>query len=221
MTTADNGGDGPRACRKGLRLVTLSLDMQEAYRDMAKEWGEPPDEKRYKHDDETWPAYVRRLQCRGLRNRLRHIIRHLAARWRERRQWKHLGELIAYGEHPPGHLAKPTSTYVRRRAFWLVDETGRILGGSGLRERGTPFLLYEGGHIGYDIRPSERRKGYGTLILALTLQKAREMGFKRVMLSCEPDYLPSVQVIVKNGGKFENTVISHRGTPKARYWIDL
>ena len=220
MTTTDNGGDRPRACRRGLRLVTLSLDMQEAYRDMAKEQDHPPN-IRHKRDDETWPAYVRRLQCRGFRNRLRHMKRTLAARWQERRLWKHLAELIAYGEHPPDHLAKPRATYVRRRVFWLIDETGRILGSSEVRERDTPFLIYEGGHIGYDIRPSERRKGYGTLILALTLQKAREMGFKRVMLSCEPDYLPSVQVIVKNGGKLENTVISHRGTPKARHWIDL
>ena len=176
---------------------------------------------RYKRDDETWPAYVRRVQRRGLRNRLRHMKRYFAARWQERRSRKHLGELIAYGEHPPDHLAKPGATYVRGRVFWLVDETGRILGGSEVRGRDTPFLIYEGGHIGYEIRPSERRKGYGTLILALTLQKAREMGFKRVMLSCEPGYLPSVRVILKNGGKYENTVISHRGRPKARYWIDL
>ncbi len=48
--------------------------------------------------------------------------------------------------------------------FWLVSDN-RVLGRSKLRHWLIPALEHEGGHIGYDIRPSERRKGYGTLIL--------------------------------------------------------
>src|SRR4028119_1569803 len=61
---------------------------------------------------------------------------------------------------------------VPQTEFWLVD-SGKTVASSRLRHRLTPVLEREGGHIGYAVRPSERRKGYGTLILALTLEKAR------------------------------------------------
>jgi len=62
---------------------------------------------------------------------------------------------------------------VRTNEYWGTD--GRcLLGKSGLRHHLTEKLKYEGGNIGYRIRPSERGKGYGVLLLALTLEKARE-----------------------------------------------
>ena len=105
--------------------------------------------------------------------------------------------------------------------FWL--STGRhLLGRTTIRHYLTPELGHEGGHIGYDIRPSERRKGYGTLILKLTLEKAREMGLKRVMLSCDTDNVGSAKVIEKNGGRLEGRAISKRsGKQLSRYWIEL
>jgi predicted acetyltransferase len=104
--------------------------------------------------------------------------------------------------------------------FWLVREDKRILGHSHLRHRLTPALEKEGGHIGYSIRPSERRKGYGTLILALTLEKAFERGIARVLVTCDTDNIPSAKIIQKNGGILENETLSDRsGKMISRYWI--
>jgi len=115
---------------------------------------------------------------------------------------------------PPGWV--PCTT------FWLVRDGKTILGSSVLRRRLTPDLELEGGHIGYTIRPSERKKGYGTKILELTLEKAREIGLERVLITCDTDNVASAKIIRKNGGKFEGESISKiSGKPVSRYWIDL
>ncbi|HEX8476579.1 MAG TPA: GNAT family N-acetyltransferase [Pyrinomonadaceae bacterium] len=114
---------------------------------------------------------------------------------------------------PPGRVPAETFCLARDR---------RILGRSSLRHYLTPDLEHEGGHIGYSIRPSERRKGYGTLILTLTLEKARERGLKRVLLTCDTDNVGSARIIEKNGGVLAGSGISHRsGKPISQYWIEL
>ena len=106
--------------------------------------------------------------------------------------------------------------------FWLVRGKDKLLGTSSLRHKLTKHLRNIGGHIGYNIRPSERQKGYGTLILKLTLQKARELGLRRVLITCDEDNTASIKIIEKNGGKFENTYNSKElKQPKRRYWIEL
>ena len=110
----------------------------------------------------------------------------------------------------------PESTY------WLVKDGTTFIGFSRLRHRLVPALEHHGGHVGYAIRPSERRKGYGTRLLALTLDKARERGLDRVLVTCDTDHVASVRVIEKNGGVLENQVISTRsGKRISRYWIAL
>jgi predicted acetyltransferase len=97
-----------------------------------------------------------------------------------------------------------------------------MIGITHLRHRLTDPLRKEGGHIGYNIRPSERRKGYGTKILELALDKAREIGLKRVLVTCDTDNVASGKIIRKNGGVFEGESISDRsGKPVSRYWIEL
>jgi predicted acetyltransferase len=106
--------------------------------------------------------------------------------------------------------------------FWLIRNGTKILGCSRFRRNLSPSLEHEGGHIGYDIRPLERHKGYGTLILALTLQKARRAGLGRVLFVCDKNNVASMAVIEKNGGRFESEVTSSRdGKTLSRYWIDL
>ncbi len=106
--------------------------------------------------------------------------------------------------------------------FWLVTDQGRVVGTSRLRHSLVPHLEREGGHIGYDVRPSERGRGYGTRLLALTLCEARWMGLSRVLVTCDEDNPASRRVIEKNGGKLASRGISERtGKPILRYWIDL
>ncbi len=105
--------------------------------------------------------------------------------------------------------------------FWLVLDN-RLLGRSKLRHWLTPELEYEGGHIGYDVRPSERRKGYGALLLELTLKRAKNLGLSRVLLTCDTDNIGSARIIEKNGGKHGGQAISKRsGKLISQYWIKL
>ncbi len=117
------------------------------------------------------------------------------------------------GHARPGRV--PQSTY------WLVGGD-RILGVSRLRHRLLPHLELEGGHIGYEIRPTERRRGLGTCILALTLEKARERGLMRVLITCDDDNVGSWRIIEHNGGSTYTEATSERSGKRIRqYWIDL
>jgi len=114
---------------------------------------------------------------------------------------------------PEGHV--PWDTY------WLLVD-GRIVGESGLRHRLTDALLDWGGHIGYAIRPSERRKGYGTRLLAMVLEKARRRGITRALVTCAADNVASARVIRNNGGVLDSESYSEAaGRVTQRYWIDL
>ncbi|MBO0778517.1 MAG: GNAT family N-acetyltransferase [Ktedonobacteraceae bacterium] len=105
--------------------------------------------------------------------------------------------------------------------FWLIDNH-EYIGLLSVRLVLNDFLLRIGGNIGYQIRPSRRRRGYGKEILRLGLQKARELGVPRALVTCDENNIGSKKVIEYNGGKFENA-IDVVGSPvkKLRYWIDL
>ena len=112
--------------------------------------------------------------------------------------------------------------YVAWSTFWLVRDGRRILGVSRLRHRLSEGLLTSGGHIGYDIRPSERGKGYGTTILALTLAQAGQLGIRRALVTCLADNAASARIIQKNGGVLQDEIFSEQmGGQLKRYWIDL
>jgi len=126
-----------------------------------------------------------------------------------------------------GRLADAADEQPRRvgrmvtKTFWFVRGDKHLLGCSRLRRELTAELEHEG-HIGYDIRPSERGKGYGTRLLAMALEQARRMSWTRVLVTCRPDNVASSRVIEKNGGVFSGqTTNTHTGNPVNLYWIDL
>ncbi len=112
--------------------------------------------------------------------------------------------------------------WVRCSTLYLIREDGTILGKSSLRHELNDFLRTIGGHIGYIIRPGQRQKGNGTAILKLTLQKAKELGLTRVLVTSDEDNIASTKIIEKNGGVFEDTYQENKmAVPKRRYWIEL
>lgn len=109
--------------------------------------------------------------------------------------------------------------YVPCSVFWLVQEN-RFLGWVDIRHQLTPHLLEFGGHIGYDIRPSERGKGYGTSMLKLALEKTKELGIKDVLITCNAHNIGSKKIIETNGGVLEN--IREKNSEKTmRYRISV
>lgn len=104
--------------------------------------------------------------------------------------------------------------YVPCTYLWIMDG-GTFLGSLAIRHVLNDFLLNEGGHIGYSVRPSARRRGHAAAALADALPLARDLGIARVLLTCDEDNAGSRATIEKNGGVYED---SRNG--KRRYWID-
>ena len=105
--------------------------------------------------------------------------------------------------------------------YWLMDEDVWI-GLLTLRPQINEQYLHSGGHIGYVIRPSKRRSGYGTAILRLGLDQARTRGLQRVLLTCDETNMASRKIIEANGGQLENAVVVEgQAALKLRYWINL
>ena len=100
--------------------------------------------------------------------------------------------------------------------FISVDEENRPLGFLALRLLLNEKLFIEGGHIGYSIRPSQRRKGLAKLQLELGLAEARKQGLERVLITCDEDNEASRRTILSAGGIYENTIDRSQ-----RYWIDI
>jgi predicted acetyltransferase len=135
-----------------------------------------------------------------------------------------LADFSAYVSHlraDKGLAPAEQPGWVPDSVFWLVHGN-TFIGRVNLRHRLTAQLRRRGGHIGYEIRPSMRRRGYGTQALALTLPCARAIGLRRVLLTCDEDNVASRRVIEVNGGLLEG-ISQVRGWPKrvCRYWIDL
>ncbi len=110
--------------------------------------------------------------------------------------------------------------WVPATMFFLVDDNGRILGGIHFRHELNDFLKHFGGHIGYGVRPSERRKGYATHMLKLMMDIAREKGYERVLITCKDDNIGSAKTIENNGGK-AYTTSTHEGKLFRQYWVEL
>jgi predicted acetyltransferase len=109
--------------------------------------------------------------------------------------------------------------YVPCTTYWLMDR-GEFIGRVSIRHRLSEHLLRIGGHIGYDIRPSKRQRGYGTMILQLVLPKAKELGIDRALVTCDDTNIGSRRIIEKAGGVLENSVPQGPGMPdKLRFWI--
>ncbi len=112
--------------------------------------------------------------------------------------------------------------YVPQTTFWLVRDGTEVVGTIRLRHWLTPSLRYEIGHVGYDVRPSQRGNGYATRQLELLLEKARDMGMRELLVTCDKSNPASARVIEKNGGKLEAEVPSKMtGEPVLRFWIEL
>lgn len=128
--------------------------------------------------------------------------------------------------------------YVRRLETWSRGENiserfvpntflvgvvdGVIVGRLSLRHCLNEFLRREGGHIGYGVVPSHRRKGYATGMLRLALPHCARLGIKRALLTCDVDNHGSRTVIERCGGVFDRiTDYPDMPVQKRHYWITV
>ena len=111
----------------------------------------------------------------------------------------------------------PGKTY-----FLIRKNDNKLIGMINIRHHLTPKMLVHGGHIGYGIRPTERRKGYNKINLYLGLLKAlEEFNLDKVMLDCDVKNLGSDKTIQALGGVLERTDIDdYDGALTNVYWIN-
>jgi predicted acetyltransferase len=105
--------------------------------------------------------------------------------------------------------------------FLVADVAGVIVGRPSIRHQPNDRLKQEGGHIGYAVLLSYRRRGYATKILRQSLVIARADGVDRVLLTCNDDNTGSIAMIERWSGRLDSvTRGEHSAIPVRRYWID-
>ncbi len=111
-----------------------------------------------------------------------------------------------------GDTPRPAG-WVSGTYLWMVDGDV-VVGRISLRHSLTPWLLEVGGHIGYAVRPSARRRGYATEGLRLMRAVAHDLGIDPALVTCDDDNIGSRRVIEANDGVLED-VRNH----KMRFWV--
>ena len=113
----------------------------------------------------------------------------------------------------------PLAGMVPATQLWLVAAGCGYIGDVDVRHRLNLSLQRYGGHIGYKIRPSCRRRGYGTLICRLGIEHARRLGIGDILITCDDDNLGSAKIIEANGGVLQDRIDNQRGVLTRRYWV--
>lgn len=113
---------------------------------------------------------------------------------------------------------RPLPNQVPATHYWLIDKN-EYIGRCSIRHYLTDALTQYGGHIGYEIRPSKRRMGYGVHQCQLAVARAHEMGIHDVLITCDDDNIGSAKIIEACGGVLENRVDNGRHALTRRYWI--
>ena len=119
-------------------------------------------------------------------------------------------------EKVPSHLVPAT------QFFFVRKSDNKLVGMIQVRHRFNDFLEKYAGHIGYSVRPSERRRGYAKEMLKMTLPFCRQIGIDKVLITCIDGNIGSEKTILANGGVYESTVHEpNENEHLKRFWITL
>ena len=153
-----------------------------------------------------------------------------------------IGEWLAYGGRlNPGALQNNGNSYetwlqwidedahedtcppeaVPQTMYFAVRNDGKLIGAVTVRHKLNEQTNKSsgGGHVGFGVRPTERRKGYAKEILRLALNKLAERGINDVMINCASDNIGSEKTILACGAAFQDEVVNNEGEKAKRFWI--
>lgn len=116
----------------------------------------------------------------------------------------------------------PKGLVMATQFFYIRKVDNCLVGMIQVRHYFNKYLSKYGGHIGYSIKPSERRKGYATAMLKAVLPYCKEIGLDKILITCIDDNIGSEKTILNNGGVYESTVYEWKERRKLkRFWITL
>ena len=117
---------------------------------------------------------------------------------------------------------RPRTPWHRHRPRWvpstflLACVDGDIVGRVSIRHELNAYLASVASHIGYAVRPTYRRRGYARSILRQSLELARDIGLRRVLITCDDDNVASVSLIESFGGRLESVITTDTGSMPTR-----
>lgn len=109
---------------------------------------------------------------------------------------------------------------VRASTYWLIDNE-EVIGRVQIRHSLNERLRMYGGHIGYIVRPSKRRMGYGKKLLQMGLVEAKKIGIKNALVTCDIGNTASSKIITSNGGILQEQTEIDNGRKINRYLISV
>lgn len=175
-----------------LKLVSPKISMEQAYLDFIADW---------KASGEEVVPFSSRL------------VQGDYGGWLEDIQMIEKGPLGKQNRLVPEHVVVPSHFY------FLVDAQGAIIGAADIRHYLNAYLISYGGQIGYGVRPSRRKEGYGTRLLAMALRKAGEFGLSRVLLTSYKSNTAATKIIIANGGCWDGEAVKG-GETVQRFWVE-
>lgn len=139
-------------------------------------------------------------------------LRHMA----DIKEWLEFNQRCEHAE------TVPENRVTCEQYIYVREADNKIVGMIQFRHYFNKFLEKYGGHIGYSVRPAERRKGYAKRMLAECLEICKSHGLEKVLVTCRQENEGSRRTILANGGVYESTVYCEPDDVYLeRYWIQL
>jgi predicted acetyltransferase len=105
--------------------------------------------------------------------------------------------------------------------YWIIGDDNEVVGTIRVRPRLNERLLQNGGNVGYYVRRHARGRGYAKQALRLAMDRLREFGVTRALLTVSPANVASIRVVLGQGGMLDGQGIDAAGEALNRYWINL